>query len=74
VSVAANIAEGFAKKTVPEKIRFMNIAQGSLEETRYYLVLAKDLGYGDNHELTLLATEVSKLLNAFISSIYRNYH
>ena len=35
VSVAANIAEGFKKKGKPDKIRFMNIAQASLEETRY---------------------------------------
>ena len=35
VSIAANIAEGFRKRTKPEKIRFPNIAQGSLEECRY---------------------------------------
>lgn len=44
VSVPANIAEGFKKKTLPDKARFLNIAQGSLEECRYYLILAKDLG------------------------------
>ncbi len=47
VSIAANIAEGFKKKGKPDKVRFMNIAQGSLEECRYYLILAKDLGYID---------------------------
>jgi four helix bundle protein len=73
VSVAANIAEGFAKKTPAEKIRFMNIAQGSLEETRYYLVLANDLGYGENQILSSLATEVSKLLTSYIESIRRNH-
>jgi four helix bundle protein len=44
VSVPANIAEGFKKKTPSKKARFMNIAQGSLEEVRYYLILARDLG------------------------------
>lgn len=39
VSIAANIAEGFPKRTIPDKIRIMNIAQGSLEECRYYLIL-----------------------------------
>jgi four helix bundle protein len=34
VSIPANIAEGFKKKTKPDKARFMNIAQGSLEECR----------------------------------------
>ena len=46
ISIPANIAEGFKKKTKPDKIKYMNIAQGSLEECRYYLILAKDLGYG----------------------------
>lgn len=34
ISVPANIAEGFRKKTHADKARFLNIAQGSLEETR----------------------------------------
>lgn len=72
VSVAANISEGFAKKGPADKIRFMNIAQGSLEETRYYIVLAKDLGYGNNEGLAALAAEVSKLLTSYIDSIRRN--
>ena len=47
VSVPANIAEGFKKKGKRDKVRFMNIAQGSLEECRYYFILSKDLGYFD---------------------------
>jgi four helix bundle protein len=35
VSIPANIAEGFKKKGCSDKARFMNIAQGSLEECRY---------------------------------------
>ncbi len=62
VSVAANIAEGFKKRTKPEKKRFMNIAQGSLEECRYYLILSKDLGYADTSRLMEQLEEVSKLL------------
>ena len=38
VSIAANIAEGFKKKGKPDKVCFMNIAPGSPEESRYYLV------------------------------------
>jgi four helix bundle protein len=52
VSVPANIAEGFKKRGNADKIRFMNIAQGSLEECRYYLILTRDLGYGDNEDLS----------------------
>ena len=47
----------------------MNIAQGSIEECRYYLILAKDLGYGDNSELINQIEEVSKLLESYSSSI-----
>ena len=47
----------------------MNIAQGSLEECRYYLILAKDLGYGDSADLTLKLEEVSKLLEAYSAAI-----
>ncbi|WP_416212204.1 four helix bundle protein [Nostoc sp. DedSLP03] len=47
ISIAANIAEGFKKKGAADKVRFLNIAQGSLEECRYYLILSKDLDYGE---------------------------
>ncbi len=72
VSIPANIAEGFKKKTKPDKARFMNIAQGSLEECRYYLILAKDLRYGkDGESLRLMSQleEVSKLLDAYYNSL-----
>ena len=51
VSVPANFAEGFKKRTTPDKIRIYNIAQGSLEECRYFLILARDLQYGDSRSL-----------------------
>ncbi len=69
ISIAANIAEGFKKKTKPDKVKYMNIAQGSLEECRYYLILAKDLGYGDTSILMTQLEEVSKLLDAYSKSI-----
>jgi four helix bundle protein len=69
VSVPANIAEGFKKKTKPDKARYMNIAQASLEESRYYLILARDLGYGDTLPLISQLEEVSKLLAAYTISI-----
>lgn len=50
ISIAANIAEGFKKFGKQDKIRFLNIAQGSAEECKYYLILAKDLGYGFSNE------------------------
>lgn len=69
ISIAANIAEAFAKRTKPEKIRLMNIAQGSLEECRYYIVLSNDLDYGTDKELDELAEESSKLLISYIKAI-----
>ena len=69
VSIPANIAEGFRKKTKPDKAKFLNIAQGSLEECRYYLILSKDLGYGDNSQLCVLIAEVSKLLESYMASM-----
>ena len=53
ISVPANVAEGFKKRSRSDKARFMNISQGSLEECRYYLILAEDLGYGDPKSLMI---------------------
>ncbi|MDH4202523.1 MAG: four helix bundle protein [Phycisphaerae bacterium] len=61
-SVPANIAEGFRKRTKTEKQRFVTIAHGSLEETRYFLILSRDLGYCEVSEMLSLSDEVSKLL------------
>jgi len=69
VSIAANIAEGFRKSSNGDKIRFFNIARGSLEECRYYLILTEDLGYSDISKARILLQEVSKLLEAYSRSI-----
>lgn len=69
VSIPANIAEGFGKRSQAEKARFLNMAEGSLEESRYYLILAQDLGYDNTEELMNLLEEVSRLLNAYARAI-----
>ena len=69
VSIAANIAEGFRKRGNADKVRFLNITQGSLEESRYYLILSRDLDYGDVAEAKKLLEEVSKLLEAYSRAI-----
>lgn len=69
ISVPANIAEGFKKKGLADKARFMNIAQGSLEECRYYLILANDLKYSETSELMVQLEQVSKLLTSYANSI-----
>ena len=72
LSVPANIAEGFKRRTRPDKIRSLNIAQGSLEECRYYLILANELGYGDANNLLNQAEEVSKILQSYSKAIEQN--
>ena len=47
----------------------MNIARGSTEECRYFLILSRNVNYGSNTELTEQLIEVSKLLNAYSSAI-----
>ena len=69
ISVPANIAEGFRKRGTADKVRYMNTAEGSLEECRYYLILTHDLGYGDTTQLTALLEEVSRLLSASSKAI-----
>ena len=69
VSISANIAEGFKKRGKPDKVRFLNIAQGSLEECRYYLILSTDLHYGNSSELIQQLEEVSKILESYAHSI-----
>ena len=69
VSVPANIAEGFRKRGKADKVRFLNIAEGSLEESRYYLILAGDLRYATTSGLMESLDEVSRLLNAYSRAI-----
>ena len=69
VSVPANIAEGFRRRSRTEKARFLNMAESSLEETRYFLILARDLRYGDTALLMTSLEDVSRLLNAYTAAI-----
>lgn len=72
VSIPANIAEGFKKRSSAEKVRFMNIAQGSLEECRYYLILANDLRYATTEGLSNQLDEIGRLLSGYSKAITHN--
>ncbi len=72
VSVPANFAEGFKKTGRANKVRFYNIAQGSLEECRYYLMLVRDLGYGDPGELLVGLDEIGRMLAAYARATITN--
>ncbi|HET6883508.1 MAG TPA: four helix bundle protein [Pirellulales bacterium] len=70
ISVPANIAEGFKRRTKRDKVHFYNISQGSLEELRYYWILAHDLKYiRDIRELMDLTDRCGRLLHGLIASI-----
>jgi four helix bundle protein len=70
ISIAANIADGFKKRTLKDKSNFYNISQGSLEELRYYFILSADLGYSkDNKSVIYLFEEVGRMLHGLIKSI-----
>ena len=69
VSVPGNIAEGFKRRGRTDKARLMNVAEGSLEEARYYLKLAADLGYVSSDSLGEDIAEVGRLLGAYGRSL-----
>ncbi len=69
ISIAANIAEGFKKSGKADKVRFLNISQGSLEECRYYLILAKDLAYDNTDVLQEQIDEVARVLAAYSKAV-----
>ncbi len=69
VSIPANIAEGFTRRGRTDKARFMNVAEASLEESRYYLILAQDLGYGQTATMMDNLEEVSRMLSAYAKAL-----
>ena len=75
VSIAANICEGYRKMSKADKLRFMNIAQGSLEECRYYVILSRDIDYVDqptHDRLDYLINGASWKLNGYVDGIVKN--
>ena len=74
VSIPSNIAEGFKRKTITDSIHFCNMADTSLEELKYDLILARDLKYINESEYNQAmgsAEEVGRLLNGWKKSKIR---
>ena len=61
VSVPANIAEGWTRETVNDKLHFMAIAQGSLAETETLLTLCEDFGWFPKAETKQLRSHIDEL-------------
>jgi len=67
-----NISEGKGRNSIKEYIQFLNIASGSVEETKYLLLLSNDLGYIDDNDFKKLSLEyedVGKMLNGLKKSL-----
>ena len=69
VSITSNIAEGFSRQSIKEKVQFYSMAHGSLTEVENQLLVARDVHYiehKDFNEIFEQVTKVHKLLNGFI--------
>lgn len=69
VSIGGNIAEGFKKRHRKDKIKFYSISQTSLEEVRYYIILANDLKFWNQPNLENELDEIGRMLEGLIQSI-----
>lgn len=75
ISITSNIAEGFSRQGLKEKIHFYYIALGSVTELQNQLLVAKDVSYLSKEEFTKLAeqtVEVHKLINGLIKSLKKS--
>lgn len=60
-SVAANLAEGSRRASAGDFARHLNIAQGSAGEADYFLLLARDLHYATEEQITPLRAELDEI-------------
>ena len=75
VSIGANIAEGYKKLSKADKLRFLNIAEGSMAECMNYIILSKDLNYISDYQYESLVSAIEsagKLLTAYCNGIINN--
>ena len=70
-SVPCNIAEGWGRRSTKEYLRHLSIANGSLEETRYLLLLATDLRYCSPQQHTDLGNLVNRV-GAMLAALERS--
>jgi len=73
-STPANIAEGNSRQTKKEFIQFLYQAKGSLSETQYHLLLAKDLNLVKLdifNQLIQESDEIGRMISSLISYLRR---
>lgn len=70
VSISSNIAEGQGRCTTGEFRQFLGHARGSLLEVETQLVIARNLGFLDEQNHTILferVAEIGRILNGLIN-------
>ena len=75
ISVPTNIAEGKGRNSLREYLQFLSVARGSVEETKYLLLLSRDLGYlpAKRHaEIADKCDQVARMLNGLMKSLRRH--
>lgn len=75
VSILSQIAEGWLRNTIKDKLHFLNIALGSLLEVEAQIDVSKDLGYIKENDYAIfdnLRARVSYLLYKYTSKISEN--
>lgn len=72
VSIPSNIAEGQARRTTGDYIRFVSTAEGSLAELETQLIIAIELNFcleDEAEDYFALMLEIRKMLNALRRSL-----
>lgn len=72
VSIPSNIAEGSARQSHKDFIRFINIAKGSLAELETQLIISNHQNYISSdilEDLTIIIKEVDKIINFLRKSL-----
>jgi four helix bundle protein len=72
ISVPSNVAEGHARDSTKEYLRFVSIAMGSLAEIETQLILSNRLNYIDEEKLGDLlgkTGEIGRMLRGLQSSL-----
>ncbi len=69
VSITSNLAEGFGRETIKDRVHFYIISLGSLNEIQNQLLISKDVGYLSLENWSKLEEQiiiVNKMLNGLI--------